>query len=322
VLINHEIMEKTQDLEKTIIKKNLHDEFVRLGRERNQITYKLLALLPEINRLRVYAQKGYGNIYEYAARIAGLSPKVVSKALRIQEKLKDLPHLKEKVETQGINKVGIVVGLATKENEKDLAEKVENMSKPALQEYSKEVRGKITVSWQVELDDEMMFMLLKLKKKLGENLSNKECLRRILLEMDKGFGREGDKMKSARTSTQKNDESQSQEKKRLEPDAIARQQPKLQTKETTKIPGEKVLNRFSRYISVYRKREVGERCSYAGCPRPADVIHHPDRFSEHHSHEKLKPLCKQHHEFAHNGVSEVMRSVDYKYRKQRQVALL
>ncbi|MBU2524506.1 hypothetical protein KKG71_04915, partial [Patescibacteria group bacterium] len=105
-------------------------------------------------------------------------------------------------------------------------------------------------------------------------------------------------------------------------DVIALHQPKLQTKETTKIPGEKVLNRISRYISVYRKREVGERCSHFGCPRPADVIHHPDRFSEHHSHKNLKPLCKQHHEFAHNGVSEVMRSVDYKYRKHRQVALL
>ncbi|MBU2524422.1 hypothetical protein KKG71_04470, partial [Patescibacteria group bacterium] len=91
---------------------------------------------------------------------------------------------------------------------------------------------------------------------------------------------------------------------------------------SSKIPGEKVLNRISRYISVYRKREVGERCSYPGCPRPADVIHHHDRFSEHHSHENLKPLCKQHHEFAHNGVSEVMRSVDYKYRKHRRVALL
>ena len=110
-------MEKTQDLETPIIKKNLHDEFVRLGRERNQITYKLLALLPEINRLKVYEKKGFGNIYEYAARIAGLSPGVVGKALKIEEKLKDLPHLREKVETQGINKVGIVVGLATKEHE-------------------------------------------------------------------------------------------------------------------------------------------------------------------------------------------------------------
>ncbi|MBU2524483.1 hypothetical protein KKG71_04795, partial [Patescibacteria group bacterium] len=305
-----------------------------------------------------------------------------------------------------------------KENEKDLAEKVENMSKPALQEYSKEVRGKITVGWRVELDGEMMFMLLRLKKKLGENLSNKECLRRILLEMNRGFGWEGDKMRSVKTSIQKSAESQEEKQlersctpvlngmehsatmllqqeleegyspasttgcssdlkqtqlvkkehgqsqkvgaglhpgssKELEPDTIALQQnevsgkipgekyvqksaeaqsreekqlersctPVLNVKKHS-IPGEKVLNRLSRYISVYRKREVGERCSYFGCPRPADVIHHPDRFSEHHSHEKLKPLCKQHHEFAHNGVSEVMRSVDYKYRKHRQVALL
>ncbi|MFH1533372.1 MAG: HNH endonuclease signature motif containing protein [Nitrospirota bacterium] len=274
---------------------NLHKEFVRLGRERNRITYKLLALLPKINEQKIYEKEGYANIYDYATKIAGLGPEVVKKTLKFTEKLQDMPHLQKAIETQGIHKVAIVTGLATKENEKELAEKVENMSKPALQEYSKEARGKVTISWQVELDEEMMFMFLKLKKKLGKNLSNKECLRKILEEM--------------------------QEKS--EPQV----QPQRQARKQAKIPGEKLeapgqLQKVTRYISVHRKRELSERCSHPGCHRPAEIIHHPDRFSQNRSHENLQPLCKQHHEFAHNGIFEPMRSADYKYRIYRREALV
>ncbi|MFH1533740.1 MAG: hypothetical protein ABID64_02310 [Nitrospirota bacterium] len=197
-----------------------------------------------------------------------------------------MPHLQKAIETQGIHKVGIVAGLATKENDKELAEKVDNMNKPALQEYSKEKRGKVTTSWNVELDENMMFMFLKLKKKLGKNLSNKECLRKILEEMQEKPGPQGRSQRQA--------------------------------KNPTKIPGEKV----TRYISVHQKRNLSEHCSYQNCHRPAEVIHHPDRFSQNPNHENLKPLCKQHHEFAHNGVSEAMQYADHQYRKHRQTALL
>jgi hypothetical protein len=262
--------------------KNLHKQFVQLGRERNQITYKLLTLLPQINEQKIYRKYGYGNIYEYAARIAGLSSGVVRKALKLEEKLKDKPHLQKAVETQGINKVGIVAGLATKENEKELAEKVENMSKPALQEYSKEVRGKITASWQIELDKEMMFMFLKLKKKFGKNLSNKECLRKILEQMNG--------------------------------------KPKPH-----KIPGENIKNKklkVTRYIPVRHKYNLSEKCSHPSCHRPAEIIHHVNRFSQTRDHKNLKPLCKYHHEFAHNGIAEPLQPADHQYRKFRQVALM
>ena len=269
--------------------KDLHREFVQLGRERNRITYKLLALLPKIYEEKIYEKQGYGNIYEYAARIAGLSPGVVQKTIKLEKKLKDKPHLQKAIETQGINKVGIVAGLATKENEKDLADKVTHMSKPALQEYSKELRGKVTVSWQVELDEEMMFMFLELKKKLGKNLSNKETLRKIL-EIQGG----------------------PKKTKKIPGEKVK------QTKKLVKIPREKV----SRYVATHKKRDLSPQCSHPGCCKPAETIHHPDRFSETQTHENLKPLCKEHHEFAHNGISEPMQPADYQYRKYRQKALL
>ena len=335
--------------------KNLHKEFVRLGRERNQITYKLLALLPKIDELKVYEKQGYANIYDYAAKIAGLSPGVVDKALKIKEKLRDMPHLQKAIETQGINKVGIVAGLATKENEKELAEKVVHMSKPALQEYSKEVRGKATVSWQVELDGEMMFLFLKLKKKLGKNLSNKECLRKILEEMQARAQERGRERGRGQERGRERGREREQEQERVNENSKSQRQGKIATKkskpqrlaqEPTKIPGEKVHpqkagqfptttappgtrsstgqagEKITRYISVQLKRKLSEQCGHPGCHRPAEIIHHPDRFSQNPNHENLKPLCKQHHEFAHNGISEPMQAADHKYRKHRQAALV
>jgi hypothetical protein len=271
--------------------KNLHKQFVQLGRERNRITYKLLALLPQINEQKIYQQHGYANIYEYAARIAGLSSGVVSKALKLEEKLKDKPHLQKAVETQGINKVGIVVGLATKENEKELAEKVIHMSKPALQEYSKEARGKATTKWQVELDEEMMFMFLGLKKKFGKNLSNKECLRKILEEMN---------------------ENQTKNTK-----------PQPQAQKIQEIPGDfsKPRMKITRYIPVHNKRNLSDKCSHPNCHRPVEIIHHVNRFSTNPNHKNLTSLCKYHHEFAHNGITEPLQPADHLYRKYRQVAL-
>jgi hypothetical protein len=274
----------------------------------------------------------------------------VKKALELEEKLQDMPHLQKAIETQGINKVGIVIGLATRENEKELAEKVEHMSKPALQEYSKEVRGKVTASWQVELDEKMMFMFLKLKKKLGKNLSNKECLRKILEKMQ-----EKSRLQKRITQTvdcratkiskemQEKPKPQGQDRKsakilgrKSKPQGQAQKLAKIpgensRQKKLAKIPGENSRQKIStkisvekvtRYISVHEKKEVSEHCGHPGCHRPAEIIHHTNRFSQCHNHKNLKPLCRVHHEFAHNGISEPMRPADHKYRKHRKAALL
>ena len=156
---------------------DLHKKFIKLGRERNRITYKLLALLPEIYERGIYKEY-YPSIYEYAGRLAGLSRGVVDKALQLEKKLEDKPCLQKAIETQGVHKVAIIANIATPETDRAFADKVENMSKGALQQLSKEIRGKqerITI----ELDEEMRFMFIQIKKELGIT-SNKEALREIL----------------------------------------------------------------------------------------------------------------------------------------------
>lgn len=283
----------------TADQKTLHQQFISLGRERNKITYKLLALLPQIYKQKVYEIHGYATIYEYAGKLAGLSHSVVEKALKLEDKLKDKPTLQKAIKTQGIHKVAIVANIATPENEKMFADKVENMSKPALQQFSKECRGKIQTNWQIEMDVEMMTTFLKLKEKIGRNLSNKEALK-ILLNM-----------------MAKNEKSQPQ------------------AEISKKIPGENEkaersanVVRFapSRYIPIAQKREIlaqtNNQCSHENCHNPAQIFHHQIRFSQTKNHTSIIPLCKIHHEFVHNGITETMTKADELYRKYRRGSIV
>lgn len=62
----------------------------------------------------------------------------------------------------------------------------------------------------------------------------------------------------------------------------------------------------SRYIKIDQKRaavdKTNGKCSYPNCNNPYNVLHHTDRFSESKSHDSIVPLCKAHHEFAHNNL--------------------
>ena len=303
---------------------DIHQRFVKLGRERNRITYELCALLPQIYKEGTYKEKGCKTIVEYAGKFAGLPKSVVKKALRLEEKLEGKPHLQKTVASQGVHKVDIVAQIATPETDAEWADKVENMSKSALQELSREIRGKETAEeccavptkMMIELDEEAQFLFLKLKKQMGENSSNKEALKTMLKKLGQQINR---------TVTPRS------------------------KKKVTEIPGDfrdknsqKLQNKQSRYIEKQKEREAiaktHGKCGYPGCNKPHEVIHHTDPFSTSKNHSSIIPLCKEHHEFAHNGLiqnqkhdpakwrlkidqSELTRT-DQLYRNHRQVALL
>ena len=124
----------------------LHQKFTQLGLERHRLTYELLYLLPEIAHRQIYRTKGFLTIYEYAAKTAGLGHSAVEKALRLRRVLEDKPTLMETVKTEGVHKVALVATIATRENEKQLAEKVVGMSKSALADLAKEMRNGMKVS--------------------------------------------------------------------------------------------------------------------------------------------------------------------------------
>ncbi len=262
---------------------NLHKEFVQLGKERNKLTYKLLALIPEIYSSGIYKTHA-ATIYEYTGKFGGLSKEVVKKVLRSERHLEDKPSLKAAVQKHGIHKVSMVATLATPETEKIWAERVENMSKSALQVLVKEVRSKEPTACapicraaeekiKIELTGELMFEFLKLKqefeKEKKEKLSNTETMRTIF------------------------------QKLKTPPQQKAKKQQKV-------LPGETFSKPAKRYIPAHLKRatlaKTNKKCAYPNCQKPYEVIHHRERFAKHKSHESIIPLCKEHHEFAHNSL--------------------
>jgi hypothetical protein len=70
--------------------------------------------------------------------------------------------------------------------------------------------------------------------------------------------------------------------------------------------GKNSTRNYSRYIKSFQKQELlrnhNHTCVYPKCNKPYEVIHHRTAFSFDRRHENVIPLCKTHHEFAHNGL--------------------
>jgi len=318
---------------------NLHKQFVKLGRQRNQLTYQLLALLPEINNKKIYLKHGCNSIVEYAGKFGGLSREVVKKALKVHKDVEDKPHLKAAIEKVGIHKVGIISGAATKENEKVLAETIQNAPTKTVQMLSKEIRNSgckqadygelipcqaAPTKMSIDLDEEMQFRFLKLKKKFGEDLSNREALRKMLNELVE-YKQGGEIQKSGShknrheqklATTNRNTKQQNSKivqnfcveirDKNIETLQSDNSPKKLITKSIEKNSKNRNQKTVSRYIPVnIRKKALAEtngKCSYPGCNKPAELFHHRGRFAETKNHSSVIPLCKCHHDYAHNGL--------------------
>ena len=119
----------------------LHRNFVRYGANAKEWMRKCVLLLPEIEKHRIWEKKGFGSIYEYAAKLAGMSRNTVDDALRILRKIEDKPELRKVVEEKGIGAVRSVVAIATPKTAEFWAEKAMLMSKHTLETYVRDLRA-------------------------------------------------------------------------------------------------------------------------------------------------------------------------------------
>lgn len=122
--------------------KVLLEQCVKFGREALLWRNKFRALLPEVDRRKLWAKKDYGSIYEFGERLAGLSMAQVAESLNVALRLEDKPALKELLESGeiSVNKILRVMSIATVENEGELAEKVQILSKNALEVFVRDVK--------------------------------------------------------------------------------------------------------------------------------------------------------------------------------------
>ena len=99
-------------------------------------------MLPEVNRRRLYEKKGFASIFEFAAKLAGLSHDQVRLALNLERRFEDKPALKQML-VEGktsLHKLTRIASIATVENEQELAQKVNVLSKNALATLARDER--------------------------------------------------------------------------------------------------------------------------------------------------------------------------------------
>ncbi len=253
---------------------------------------KFTGLLPEVNRRRLYEKKGFGSIFEFAFKLAGLSEKQVRLALNLDERFKDKPALKGLLVNGkvSINKLTRVTSVTTPENDEFWAGKVQQLSQSAIETLVKDVKnekqdglfkpqnerkslraqrlGESELDLELDLEPDVLDELLVLQ---GKGIDVNQLLREFL------------------------------ERRRLD---ITREKEEI----SAEIDHGEQHGRMdvkSRYIPVkirrYLQKEYGDRCTIDGCQRSATTIHHTRRFALTASHNPryLAPLCREHHAIAH-----------------------
>lgn len=100
---------------------------------------KFAGLLPEVARRGLHRRRGYESIYEFAAKLGGMSENAVDRVLNLSKKLEDKPVLRAMLESgeAGWAKIQRVAFTATPETDAFWANKVKNMPSLALEEYIK-----------------------------------------------------------------------------------------------------------------------------------------------------------------------------------------
>jgi len=111
-----------------------------IGRQARIWKNHFVALLPEVAKRGIHKTHGFATIVEFAAKVGGVGPKTVETIFQVEKLLSDKPMLKELVPSVGINKLRIVATIATHENQNILAKMVKEMSKSALEVWTREVR--------------------------------------------------------------------------------------------------------------------------------------------------------------------------------------
>jgi len=283
--------------------KELYGICKKWGAEALTARRKFAGLLPEVYLREMFSLEDMGNgkggswlkkrgftcLYEFAAKLAGMSRDQVDLVVRIERRLEDKQILREAL-VKGeisVNKLARVVSIATVENQGEILKKVEVLSNRALEVFVKDFRrvnekldglgkphsGQSGLHMHgLELDTDVENELLEMQSK---NIDVSGLLREFLKE------------RKGKLETRKKDAAEKQEQEREERAIIGYPAKRYIPAEVRKIVQE----------------EYGEKCSAKGCQKPANNLHHENGFAKEQSHNpySLKPLCKGHHELAHAG---------------------
>lgn len=263
---------------------SLHKEFTHYGQNARIWMRKCELLLPEINANRVWESKGFSSIYEYAAKLAGMSSDKVDDCLRILKRIKDEPELMRVAQEKGVGAVRPVITIARPESANFWAKKAREMGKHTLTTYVKEYRK--TLDDAVFGDPESSQSVMGLK---CANLNDEKV--EIAMKLKPEIANRLKKMANG------NWDALMEEFLALKQDALERVKP-----EPAKTN--------SRHIPVAIQNFVLARscgmCEFDACSKQFSSFHHAERFSlkKLHDPDKIFALCREHHNLMHYGLVE------------------
>ena len=114
----------------------------KYGRRVLEARKRFTGLLPEALKRRLYEKKGFPSIYVFAEKLAGLSREQVDTVLRLERKFEDKPALHRALVMGQIssNKLIRIASIATTQNQQELFEASQTLSKQAIDVFVKDYR--------------------------------------------------------------------------------------------------------------------------------------------------------------------------------------
>jgi hypothetical protein len=237
---------------------------------------KFIGLLPEVNKRELYKKRGCKSIYEFAAKLAGLSVDQVKRVINLEKKLEDKPIMHEALVNGDVsaNKLERVVSVATPENESKILETTKILPQRTLEVWARDLKNESTPN------------LLSEEKSVHVHELNFHLPDEVVDELNR-LNEQGQDMG-----------------KILSEFLVWREQKIEQEKQEISKQVEAEPAR-TRYIPARTRRvvleEYGKKCSAPGCKKPSMEIHHtlPFAITRRHDPQFMAPLCREHHQIAH-----------------------
>jgi len=327
---------------------NLYKLCKKYGSQAKLWRQKFIGLLPEVNRRRLFEEKGFSSIFEFAAKLCGLSVEQVRLALNLEKRFEDKPVLKKMLENGevSINKLARVVSIATPENEEELVEKIKILPRSALdtlvrdekcannlelqnqngREGAEHMYGnqnglQITLFEPKSLPGQIQSNCLPgtIRRMVGQTL-NFELSEDVIKELNELHVKGCDVNELLRKLLQQRREEIIQKKEEIAEEIHERARLVHDQNTGSSDPQLPKAKNPSRYIPVKVKNilneEFGTKCAMKNCTKPAEQTNHTKRFalSQDHDPRFMARFCRDHHILAH--------SVDIKFHRARKLALV
>lgn len=285
--------------------KAIHDQFLKCGKNSKEWMQKCILMLPQIEKNRIWQKKGFSSIYEYAAKLAGMSRNKVNDSLRIMKKIADKPALMEVVKYKGINAVRPVATIVTKETDSFWAKNAKEMSKNTLETFVKDFKNEekfrpstgspqnnssnkpVNFIKNKEISNEKLQISMKLDIEIVK-----------VLQKIKGTGDWNEAMKKMLSLSKK--ERENEQLQNIQAEEKLKKELETQKPEPVKTQTHTAPTAIQKYI---KKRSQGI-CEHPNCNKPGEHIHHLEPFAiiKKHDPDNLVHLCSEHHQIIHLGL--------------------